>query len=162
MLPHTHKKRSGRLLFVTFPNETKKWVKWVARSFSCSSALHPDKGGLHWWFAGLKPLVPKHRAQKMMTDPSTSSEAMVRDADHALPIVCSLPELMNFKLFGKTVLVENAKFGFFLGHPLSQRVCSGLLVEIFKRGNQALPAQLPVETWRRCPTSKPGLLVILG
>ena len=32
----------------------------------------------------------------------------------------SLPEFMNFNLFGKTILVVNVKFGLFLGHPLSQ------------------------------------------
>ena len=32
----------------------------------------------------------------------------------------SLPEFMNFKLFGKTVLVVNIKFGLFLGHPLGK------------------------------------------
>ena len=32
----------------------------------------------------------------------------------------SVPEFMNFKLFGKTVLVENKRFGFFLGHLRSQ------------------------------------------
>ena len=32
----------------------------------------------------------------------------------------SLPEFMNFKLFGKTILVANIKFGLFLGHPLSR------------------------------------------
>ena len=33
----------------------------------------------------------------------------------------SLPEFMNFKPFGKTILVVNLKFGLFLGgHPLSQ------------------------------------------
>ena len=31
-----------------------------------------------------------------------------------------LPEFMNFKLFGKTILVVNVKFGLFLGHPRSQ------------------------------------------
>ena len=35
--------------------------------------------------------------------------------------VCvSLPQFMNFKLFGKTILVVNIKFGLFLGHPLSK------------------------------------------
>ena len=32
----------------------------------------------------------------------------------------SLPEFMNFKLFGKTILVVNIKFELFLGHPLSK------------------------------------------
>ena len=32
----------------------------------------------------------------------------------------ALPEFMNFKLFGKTILVVNIKFGLFLGHPLSR------------------------------------------
>ena len=32
----------------------------------------------------------------------------------------SLPEFMNFKLFGKTILVVNIKFGLFWGHPLGQ------------------------------------------
>ena len=32
----------------------------------------------------------------------------------------SLPEFMNFQLFGKTMLVVNVKFGLFLGHPLSK------------------------------------------
>ena len=32
----------------------------------------------------------------------------------------SLPEFMNFKLFGKTILVVNLKFRLFLGHPLRQ------------------------------------------
>ena len=32
----------------------------------------------------------------------------------------SLPEFMNFKLFGKTILVVNIKFGLSLGHPLRQ------------------------------------------
>ena len=32
----------------------------------------------------------------------------------------ALPEFMNFKLFGKTILVVDAKFGLFLGQPLSQ------------------------------------------
>ena len=36
----------------------------------------------------------------------------------ALPFKRSLPELMNFKLFGKTILVVNFKFGLVLGHPL--------------------------------------------
>ena len=31
-----------------------------------------------------------------------------------------LPEFMNFKLFGKTILVVNKKFGLFWGHPLSR------------------------------------------
>ena len=31
-----------------------------------------------------------------------------------------LPEFMNFKLFGKTILVVIIKFELFLGHPLSQ------------------------------------------
>ena len=35
--------------------------------------------------------------------------------------VFSLPEFMNFKLFGKTILVGNLKFELLLGHPLSQR-----------------------------------------
>ena len=34
--------------------------------------------------------------------------------------VVSLPEFMNFKLFGKIILVVNIKFGLFVGHPLSQ------------------------------------------
>ena len=34
--------------------------------------------------------------------------------------LASLPEFMNFKLFGKTILVVHIKFGLFLGHPLSQ------------------------------------------
>ena len=33
---------------------------------------------------------------------------------------CSLPEFMNFRLFGKTILVKNIQFGLFLGHPLSR------------------------------------------
>ena len=37
-------------------------------------------------------------------------------------MVSSLPEFMNFKLFGKTILVGNIQFELFLGHPLSQRV----------------------------------------
>ena len=32
----------------------------------------------------------------------------------------SLPEFMNSKLFGKTILVVNKRFGHFLGRPLSQ------------------------------------------
>ena len=32
----------------------------------------------------------------------------------------TLPEFMNFKLFGKTILVVNLKFRLFLGHPLRQ------------------------------------------
>ena len=32
----------------------------------------------------------------------------------------SLPDFMNFRLFGKTILVVNLKFGRFLGHPLSK------------------------------------------
>ena len=32
----------------------------------------------------------------------------------------ALFEFMNFKLFGKTILVANTKFGLFLGHPLRQ------------------------------------------
>ena len=38
------------------------------------------------------------------------------------PACCrnSLPEFMSFKLFGKTILVVNIKFGFFVGHPLSK------------------------------------------
>ena len=32
----------------------------------------------------------------------------------------SLSEFMNFKLFGKTILVVNIKFELFLGHPLSK------------------------------------------
>ena len=32
----------------------------------------------------------------------------------------SLPEFMDFKLFGKIILVVNIKFGLFLGHPLSK------------------------------------------
>ena len=32
----------------------------------------------------------------------------------------SLPEFMNFKLFGKTILVVNIQFELFLGHPLSK------------------------------------------
>ena len=32
----------------------------------------------------------------------------------------SLPEFMNFKLFGKTILVVHLKFELFLGHPLSK------------------------------------------
>ena len=35
----------------------------------------------------------------------------------------SLPEFMNFKLFGNTVLVVKIKFGLFLGHLLSQSTC---------------------------------------
>ena len=31
-----------------------------------------------------------------------------------------LPQFMSFKLFGKTVLMVNIKFGLFLGHPLSK------------------------------------------
>ena len=38
-----------------------------------------------------------------------------RDAEYI-----SLPEFMNFKLFGKTTLVVNIKFELFLGHPLSK------------------------------------------
>ena len=34
--------------------------------------------------------------------------------------IYSLPEFMNFKLFGKTILVVNIKFGLFRGHPLSK------------------------------------------
>ena len=46
------------------------------------------------------------------------------------PLICSnltnfatptsLPEFMNFKLFGRTILVGNIKFGLFLGHPLGK------------------------------------------
>ena len=32
----------------------------------------------------------------------------------------SLPEFMNFKLFWRTILVVDMKFGLFLGHPLRQ------------------------------------------
>ena len=32
----------------------------------------------------------------------------------------SLPEFLNFELFGRTILVANIKFVLFLGHPLSQ------------------------------------------
>ena len=32
----------------------------------------------------------------------------------------SLPEFMNFRLFGKTILVVNIKSGLFSGHPLSK------------------------------------------
>ena len=32
----------------------------------------------------------------------------------------SLPEFMNFKLFGKTICVVNIEFELFVGHPLSQ------------------------------------------
>ena len=32
----------------------------------------------------------------------------------------SLAEFMNLKLFGRTILVETIKLGYFLGHPLSQ------------------------------------------
>ena len=34
--------------------------------------------------------------------------------------IFSLPEFMNFKLFVKSILVVNIKFGLFMGHPLSQ------------------------------------------
>ena len=37
-------------------------------------------------------------------------------------LIGSLPEFMNFKLFGKTILEVIIKFGLLLGHPLSQRV----------------------------------------
>ena len=33
----------------------------------------------------------------------------------------SLPQFMNFKLFGKTISVVDIKFGLFWGHPLSKR-----------------------------------------
>ena len=39
-----------------------------------------------------------------------------------LDLPFSLPELVDFKLFGKTILVVNIKFELFLGHPLSQCV----------------------------------------
>ena len=40
--------------------------------------------------------------------------------DMGRDLLASLPEFMNFKLFG-TILLVNMKFGtFFLGHPLSQ------------------------------------------
>ena len=39
-------------------------------------------------------------------------------ADVAEPF--RVPEFMNFKLFGKTILVLKIKFGLFWGHPLSQ------------------------------------------
>ena len=39
---------------------------------------------------------------------------------HRTDALSSLPEFMNFKLFGKTILVVNIKFGLFFGHPLSQ------------------------------------------
>ena len=35
-------------------------------------------------------------------------------------IYISLPEFMNFKLFGKAILVVIIKFELFLGHPLGQ------------------------------------------
>ena len=34
--------------------------------------------------------------------------------------ITSLPEFMNFKLFGKTILVAITKFELLLGHPPSQ------------------------------------------
>ena len=39
----------------------------------------------------------------------------------------SLPQFMNFKLFGKTILVVNIKFGLVLGHRLSKRGVDALL-----------------------------------
>ena len=46
--------------------------------------------------------------------------AWVQEPSYCVWAVSSLPEFMNFKLFGKTILVVNIKFGLFLGHPLSQ------------------------------------------
>ena len=46
------------------------------------------------------------------------------EADFFVPRISlhssSLPEFMNFKLFGRTILVVQKKFGLFWGHPLSQ------------------------------------------
>ena len=43
-----------------------------------------------------------------------------RSPSALVPFLVSLPEFMNFKLFGKTILVENKKFGLFFCHPLSK------------------------------------------
>ena len=45
-----------------------------------------------------------------------------------LGLISSLPELMDFILFGKTILVVNKKFGLFLVHPLRKRVSASFHV----------------------------------
>ena len=41
--------------------------------------------------------------------------------DPQLRLYNSLPEFMSFKLFGRTILVVQKKFGLFGGHPLGSK-----------------------------------------
>ena len=60
----------------------------------------------------------------------------------------SLPEFMNFNLFGKTLLVVNIEFGLFLGQPLSKGEGVLLRFPLFGR-SQACSGleQMQVETF---------------
>ena len=53
--------------------------------------------------------------QRLAEDGSTTPAASFKGAH-----ISSLPEFMNFKFFGKTILVVNIKFRLFLGHPLGK------------------------------------------
>ena len=77
------------------------WPECVSAPFKVPMGLSfvgdPQNGG-----------VPSKRDPEKQTDPY-------------FPVFpYSLPEFMNFKLFGKTISVVNIKLGLFLGHPLSQ------------------------------------------
>ena len=63
------------------------------------------------------------------------------------PPLSSLPEFMDFILFGKTILVVNKKFGLFLANQLRKRGSSSVLFRVgaaFLR----LPFLVPKFWWR--------------
>ena len=66
----------------------------------------------------------------------------------------SLPEFMNFKLFSKTILLVNIKFGLLLGHPpASEKKASGHLAEAGV-GRSASAIVLPISaSLQRTPSA---------
>ena len=61
------------------------------------------------------------RSQWPLLKPPKAAIVSMETGEIQSPVqFASLPEFMNFKLVGKTILVENTKFERFLGHPLSK------------------------------------------
>ena len=102
-------------------------------SFRCSCSMFMFLFGVGFWGCSFGVLITNilkrtrthfaHQGRKSV--PARRASALIPLVGKTFSLVqilqsISLPEFMNFTLFGNIILVANIKFGLVLGHPLSK------------------------------------------
>ena len=122
--PGTVMVRSRFWVWVAFATRAQLALFSAERTGSASERFLPLLAGagfvLHCYWVGSSDFQLFGKSSWVFNTKPTKSGYNCLQSRYGNTTVDSLPEFMNFKLFGKTILVAILKFEPFLGHPLSQ------------------------------------------